>query len=49
MPNTIAHEIAACKKLGVNVVIKIVRGAYIAEENKLAKENAYESPIWPSI
>ena len=31
------------------MVIKIVRGAYMNEENELAHKNNIESPIWPTL
>ena len=35
--------------LGINLGIKLVRGAYMVEERKLAAERGYASPIWPDI
>jgi len=29
--------------------VKLIRGAYMNEERRLANENKYESPIWESI
>lgn len=40
---------ATSKKLGYNLGIKLIRGAYMNEERNLAKELGYESPVWDSI
>jgi proline dehydrogenase len=45
MPQIIKYEVAASKKLGYNLGIKLIRGAYMNEERQLAKEMGYESPI----
>ena len=37
------------KKNKLKIGMKIVRGAYMTEEGKLAKEFNYENPIFPSI
>lgn len=42
-------EIEASKKLGFNLGIKLIRGAYMNEERRLAKEQGYESPIQETI
>jgi proline dehydrogenase len=42
-------EIERSKKLGFNLGIKLIRGAYMNEERRIAKENGYESPINESI
>jgi len=42
-------EIKTAKTLGYNLGIKLIRGAYMNEERRLAKENNYESPVWDTI
>lgn len=42
-------EIQTAKKLGYNLGIKLIRGAYMNEERRLAKANNYESPVWDTI
>ncbi|CDW89143.1 proline oxidase [Stylonychia lemnae] len=42
-------EIQSAKKLGYNLGIKLIRGAYMNEERRLAKQHDYESPIWDTI
>ena len=49
MRQVIQYEIATSKMLGYNLGLKLVRGAYMNEERKLAKENGLESPVWDSI
>ena len=49
MPQTIQDEIDVCRKLGLNVVIKIVREAYMVEERRIAGEQGYESPVCNSL
>ena len=48
-PAAIDIELEACKHLGTNFMVKIVRGAYMEEERELAKKHGYESPIWDTI
>ena len=45
----IKMEVAASKVLGYNIGIKLIRGAYMNEERKLAQEHGYESPIWDTL
>lgn len=42
-------EIQAAKKMGYNLGIKLIRGAYMNEERRIAKEQGYESPICDTI
>lgn len=37
------------KRHGVKYGVKLVRGAYLVQETKLAEERGYPSPIWPKI
>mmetsp|Transcript_7859 Transcript_7859/g.13176 ORF Transcript_7859/g.13176 Transcript_7859/m.13176 type:complete len:464 (-) Transcript_7859:149-1540(-) len=48
-PEIIQYEVATSKRLGYNLGIKLIRGAYMNEERKLAQENGYESPVWEEI
>lgn len=45
----IQDEIKRCRMLGINLGIKLVRGAYMNEERQIAEEKGYKSPIWSSI
>jgi proline dehydrogenase len=49
MKEIIPFEVATSQMMGYNLGIKLIRGAYMNEERKLAKENHYESPIWDSL
>ena len=49
MGQVIAHEIECSKKLGYNLGLKLIRGAYMNEERNLAEENGVESPVWDSL
>lgn len=49
MKEVIPFEIATSQELGYNLGIKLIRGAYMNEERKLAQENHYESPVWDSL
>ena len=49
MRQVISHEIEASKMLGYNLGIKLIRGAYMEEERRLAGETGLESPVWESI
>lgn len=42
-------EVAACKAMGFNLGVKLVRGAYMNEERAIAERNRTESPVWPTI
>ncbi len=42
-------EIIASKVLKFNLGVKLIRGAYMNEERKLAKEGNYESPVHETI
>jgi proline dehydrogenase len=42
-------EIECSKKLGFNLGVKLIRGAYMNEERKLAKALGYESPVHETI
>jgi proline dehydrogenase len=42
-------EIERCRLLGINVCVKLVRGAYMNEEREIAEEKGIESPIWGTI
>ncbi|KAL4490914.1 hypothetical protein ABPG72_008650 [Tetrahymena utriculariae] len=41
----VAYEIAKCKELKMPFGVKMVRGAYINEETRIAKEKGIENPI----
>ena len=49
MAAIIPLEIKRAKKLGYNLGVKMIRGAYMNEERRLAEEEGRESPIWESI
>uniref|UniRef100_A0A670ZCE1 Proline dehydrogenase n=1 Tax=Pseudonaja textilis TaxID=8673 RepID=A0A670ZCE1_PSETE len=42
------QDVALAERLGVSFGIKLVRGAYLNKERKLAKEKGYPDPIQPS-
>jgi len=42
-------EIERCKKLGICFGAKLIRGAYMNEERRVAEEKKYESPVWETI
>ena len=46
---TIPYEIQTARKLGYNLGIKLISGAYMREERELASNNNYESPVWDTI
>lgn len=48
-PEHVRLEIERCKRAGLGFGIKLVRGAYMGEERRLAQEFNYESPIWDTI
>ena len=45
MIKVVPLEIEASSKLGYNLGIKLIRGAYMNEERHLAAKGSYESPI----
>lgn len=49
MTKVIQKEVATANKLGYNLGIKLIRGAYMNEERGLAEEQGYESPVWDTI
>jgi proline dehydrogenase len=49
MERQVPLELEAAKKLGYNIGIKLIRGAYMNEERRLAKEQGYESPVQDTI
>lgn len=48
-PELVREEIQRCRLLGINVGIKLVRGAYMVEERRLAEKHGYPSPIWNDL
>lgn len=48
-PKIIELEVMTARKLGYNLGIKLVRGAYMNEERQVAKEQGYESPVQDTI
>jgi proline dehydrogenase len=46
---TLLYEVECARKLGYNLGIKMIRGAYMNEERRLALKHNYESPIWETI
>jgi proline dehydrogenase len=42
-------EIESSKRLGYNLGIKLIRGAYMNEERRIAKELGIESPVHETI
>ena len=49
MVRQVPLEIEASRKLGYNLGVKLIRGAYMNEERRLAKEGDYDSPIHENI
>jgi proline dehydrogenase len=41
-------DVLGCKEFGLPFGAKLVRGAYVTEENKLALEQGVESPVFPN-
>jgi len=48
-PEATNNEIKASKKMGYNIGIKLVRGAYMNEERSLAEKHGQESPVHESL
>jgi proline dehydrogenase len=48
-PYHIRREIDRCRTLGIGFGIKLIRGAYMEEERRIAKEKHYPSPVWDTI
>lgn len=49
MRGVIAHEVECSKKLGYNLGLKLVRGAYMREERELAQQIGCDSPVCESL
>lgn len=49
MNKQVPLEIEASKRLGFNLGVKLIRGAYMNEERRLAQEGGYESPVHDTI
>jgi proline dehydrogenase len=49
MVRQVPLEIEASRKLGFNLGVKLIRGAYMNEERHLAKQGGYESPVHENI
>mmetsp|Transcript_47806 Transcript_47806/g.64830 ORF Transcript_47806/g.64830 Transcript_47806/m.64830 type:complete len:106 (-) Transcript_47806:391-708(-) len=49
MTRVIENEVAAANKLGYNLGVKLIRGAYMNEERELAAKLGNESPVWDTI
>jgi proline dehydrogenase len=49
MRQVVAHEIECSKKLGYNLGLKLVRGAYMREERELAEQIGLESPVCDTL
>jgi len=47
--NIIPLELKAAKQMGYNAGIKMVRGAYMVQEKKWAKDHGTPYPIWDDI
>jgi proline dehydrogenase len=45
----VQFEVEIAKRRGLWLGVKLVRGAYLVEETRLAKEGGYESPIVPTF
>lgn len=48
-PYNVRREVERCRALDIGIGIKLIRGAYMEEERRLAKEYLYESPVWDNI
>jgi len=42
-------EVACAQEFGFNLGVKLIRGAYMMEERRLATEQSYESPVFETI
>lgn len=49
MREVISHEVQCAQKLGYNLGLKLVRGAYMNEEREIANSIGLESPVCESI
>jgi proline dehydrogenase len=47
--HVIAHEVQCAQKMGYNLGLKLVRGAYMREERELAQQIGLESPVFDTI
>ena len=48
-PEHVKLEIERCKRANISTGIKLVRGAYMGEERRLAQSLKYQSPVWDTI
>lgn len=49
VPRRVRLEYARCREMDIGCGIKLIRGAYMEEERRLAKQFNYESPVWDTI
>lgn len=42
-------EVRRCQALGIPLGLKLIRGAYIEEERRIAAAGGYESPCWDTL
>lgn len=49
MVRQVPLEIESSRRLGFNLGVKLIRGAYMNEERKVAKAQGYESPVHETI
>jgi len=49
MKGVIEHEVQAAEKLGYNLTLKLIRGAYLSEERELAEKFGVESPVHDTL
>ena len=49
MEHQVPLEIECATRLGYNIGVKLIRGAYMNEERKIAREQGIESPVQETI